>query len=81
MCVLEEGRRGRGVNHHDPTAPGGQRPGKELGRAHQANTSLGVWACESVVILYQENQPENGRSRLRNALEKILGSIDRMTNF
>lgn len=35
----------------------------------------------SVITLYQENQPENGRSQLRNALEKILGRIGRITTF
>lgn len=33
------GDEGWTVDHYDPTAPGGHRPGKELGRTYQANTS------------------------------------------
>lgn len=43
--------------------------------------SRSVGMLISVITLYQENQPENGRSQLRNALEKILGRIGRITTF
>lgn len=43
--------------------------------------SRSVGMLISVITLYQENQPENGRSQLRNALEKNTREHRQNNNF